>query len=44
MATKQSEVLPFIQDGKIGYAKIPKNKSGFIIGLNEFGNEVSQIP
>lgn len=28
----------------IGYAEIPKNKSGFIIGIDEHGNEVRRHP
>ncbi len=28
----------------IGYAKIPKNKYGFIIGIDEYGNEIRRHP
>ena len=28
----------------IGYAEIPKNKSGFIIGVDEYGNEIRRHP
>ena len=28
----------------IGYAEIPKNKSGFIIGVDEYGNEIRRDP
>ncbi len=28
----------------IGYAEIPKNKSGFIIGIDEYGNEIRHHP
>ena len=28
----------------IGYAEIPKNKSGFIVGIDEYGNEIRRHP